>query len=83
MMSGTDFYLNERMMAQRVEEEHRQAEARRLAREAQAGRAGWLSQQRCRALCQLGQFFVSLGQRLLQDASLPVLPPEGQVGESA
>ena len=82
-MSGTDFYSNERMMAQRVEEEHRQAEARRLVSEAQAGRAGWLKRQRCRALCQLGRFFVSLGQRLLQDASLPALPAEGHMSEIA
>lgn len=70
-------------MAQRVAEEHRQAEVRRLVSEAQAGRVGWLSQQRGRALCQLGRFFVSLGQRLLQDVSPPALPAEGPVSEIA
>lgn len=82
-MSDSDFYLNERMMAQRVEEEHRQAEARRLVSEAQAGRADWLSRQRCRALCQSGRFFVSLGERLLQDVAPQSLPPEGHVGGRA
>ena len=82
-MFGPDFYLIERMMAQRVTEEHRQARARRLVSEARAGRAGWVSQQRRRALCRLGRFLVSRGQRLLQDASPPALPAEGHVGERA
>jgi hypothetical protein len=82
-MFDSNLYLYERMMAQRVKDEHRQAEVRRLVSEAQAGRASWLSQQRCRAVCQLGQFFVSLGQRLLQDASPQPFPLEDKVGGRA
>ncbi len=77
------FYVKERMVAEHVAEMHRQAEAHRLLREAQAGRAGWLSQPRCRARRQLGRFFVSLGERLLKGASPPVFPVEGQVSETA
>jgi hypothetical protein len=80
-MSHIDSYSAERLMDLRVQEERRQAELRRLLSEAQAGRAGWLSQQRCRALCQLGRVFVSVGQRLLQAASPPALPAAGQVSK--
>jgi hypothetical protein len=82
-MLNSNFYLTERMVALRVEEEHRQAEARRLLAEARAGRTGWLSRQCCRALCQLGRFLVSLGQRFLQDVAPPSLPLEGHVGSRA
>ena len=76
-MSGTDFYLNERTMAQRVAEEHRQAEARRLLSEARAGHAGWLRRQCCWGLCRLGRFLVSLGQRLLHGVAPQPLPLRG------
>jgi len=62
------------MMALCVEEEQRKAEARRLLREAWARQPDWLSRQRCRALCQLGRFFASLGRRLAQDVASQSLP---------
>lgn len=68
-----DFYLNERMMQQRVAEEHRQAELRRLPKEIRAGRTNWLAQQRYRTLSWLGRFLISSGQQLLQSISQP--PP--------
>jgi hypothetical protein len=78
----TDFYLNERVMQLRVEEEHRQAELRRLEKASGAGRTKWLVRQRCRALSWLGCFLVSSGQRLLQ--SVPPSPgAEGRAGRGA
>ena len=76
-MSGTDFYLEERLMELRVQEEQRQAELRRLQREARGARPGWLSRPRCWLLCQVGSLFVSLGMRLLQ-AGLPEPLPTGE-----
>ena len=65
-MSYLDCYSAERLMDLRVREERRQAELRRLQREAQQAHEGWLSRQRCWVLCQVGRFLVSLGVRLLQ-----------------
>jgi hypothetical protein len=61
----------------RVQEERRQAELRRLQREARKAHPGWLSRQRCRLQCQLGNLFVSLGVRLLR-AALPQPLPVGE-----
>ena len=69
-MSYTDYHFGERLMDLRVHEERRQAELRRLQREARRLDQGWLSRQSCRLLCQLGSLFVSLGVRLLH-AGLP------------
>lgn len=82
-MSEVNLYLLERLAALRVEEERRQAEMRRLASEARAGRASWLSQQRGQALHRLGRFFVSLGQRLLRDVVPQTLPREGHADGTA
>jgi hypothetical protein len=76
-MSGTDFYLEERLMDLRVQEEQRLAELRRLQREARGAHPGWLSRQRCWLLSQLGNLFVSLGVRLLQ-AGLPEPLPSAE-----
>lgn len=73
----TDFYLNERMMEHRVAEEHRQAELRRLKKEARADRMNWLAQRRYRIVSWLGCCLVSSGQRLLQSISQTAPGGEG------
>ena len=65
-MSDTDFDSTERLMYQRVEEELRQAELRRLAREAGGTHQGWLRERTFMVLDQLGSLLVSMGQRLKQ-----------------
>lgn len=79
----TGFYLNERIMQLRVEEEHRQAGFRRLQKEIGADRAGWLARQRTRTLSRLGRFLVSSGQRLLQPISPPPPSAEGRASRGA
>jgi hypothetical protein len=79
----TDFYLNERIMEHRVAEEHRQAEARRLQKEAGAGHKGWLAQQRYRLLGWLGSGLVSSGQKLLQSVSQSAPGAEGHANHRA
>lgn len=74
----SEFYLRERMMQLRVEEEHRQAELRRLQQEGVADHTSWLARQRYRALGWLGRLLVSSGQRLLQ-----CLSPSPQSAEPA
>jgi len=78
-MSYDDFIFGDRLMEQRVKEEHRQAEVRRLQREAMAGRQGWLSQQRGWVLCQVGRWLESLGQRLQQYGLPQTSSLEGQI----
>jgi hypothetical protein len=76
-MLFSDCYVEERLMDLRVQEEWREAELRRLQRLARRAHPGWLSQQRCRLLCQLGNFLVSLGVRLLH-TDLPQPRPAGE-----
>jgi hypothetical protein len=76
-MSFSDYHLEERLMDLRVQDERRQAELRRLQREARKAHPGWLSRQRCWLLCQLGNLFVSLGVRLLH-AGFPQPLPAGE-----
>jgi len=70
------FYLYERMMQSRVEEEHRQAELRRLQKSVGTGRTSWLVQQRNRALSRLGRLLTLSGQRLI----LSTAPPRSAEG---
>lgn len=68
----SEFYLNERVMQLRVEEEHRQATSRRLQQQVGTGRTNWLVRLRKRALSRLGYLLISSGQRLLlSGASAP------------
>lgn len=60
-----DFYLNERIMQLTVEEEHRQAEARRQQKEIGTVQTSWLSRQRCGILSRVACFIVSSSQKLL------------------
>lgn len=76
-MSYTDYHLGERLMQLRVQEEQHQAELRGLQREAAKAQPSWLSRQRCRFLCQVGNLLVSLGVRLLRAG----LPQPRSVGE--
>ena len=76
-MSYTDYHFGDRLMDLRVQEERQQAELRGLQREAAKARPGWLSRQRCRLLCQVGNLLVSLGVRLLR-AGLPQPLPLGE-----
>jgi len=61
----SDYFLTEKLMDQRVHEEHHRAELRRLAREARMAHPSWASRQRCKLLCRLGLALVSLGRQLL------------------
>jgi hypothetical protein len=64
-MLYTDYDLAERLMDLHVQEEHEQAELRRLEREARKACPSWVSQQRGRFLCQLDSLVASLVRRLL------------------
>ena len=79
----TDFYLNERIMEHRVAEEHREAELRRLKKEARADRMNWLAQQRYRIVNWLGCCLVSSGQKLLQSISQSAPGAEGHANHRA
>ena len=76
-MSFTDYHLEERLMQQRVQSEHRQAELRDLQREARKANPRWVDRLRCWLLCRLGKLSVSLGRRLLE-AGLPEPLPQGE-----
>ena len=70
----SDYFLNERLMEQRVQAEQHSAELRRLAREARGAHPGWAARQRCQLSCRLGRLLVSLGRRLLEDGLPRALP---------
>ena len=72
-----DFYLCERTMRLRVEEEHRQAEFRRLRKALGSDGRGWLGRRRARALRRLGGLLVSLGRHLLRPIPYPDSHAEG------
>jgi hypothetical protein len=74
----SDFYLNERLMRLRVEEEHRQADFRRLPKALGSRDRGWLGRRRARALRRLGGLLVSLGRHLLRS-----IPPQTPHAEGA
>ena len=59
------FYLNDRIMQLTVEEEHRQAEARRQQKEIGKIQTGWLSRQWRQALSRVACFIISTSQKLL------------------
>lgn len=65
-MMDMDVYTSERLMVQHVAEELRQAERRRLQRDAGKIGQGGLFQWRAWVQCQLGSLLVSVGQRLEQ-----------------
>jgi hypothetical protein len=75
-MWGTDSYLEERLMEQRVREERAQATLRRLGHEAPKAHPGWASRQRCWLLCQSDRLLVSLGRRLWEAGLRQALPLE-------
>ena len=63
-MSYSNFHLAQRMVELHREEQLRRAAAHRLAREATAGRRGWLAEASAWAACRLGQALEVVGQRL-------------------
>ena len=62
----TEFYLAERMMQLRVEEEHHRATSRRLQKLVGMRRTSWLARQRCSILSRFGYVLVRSGQQLLR-----------------
>jgi len=76
-MSFSDYHLAERLMDLRIHEEWRQAELRRLQREARRAHQGQRSRQSCWPTCQLGSLIASLWVRL-RHAGLPQPHPAGE-----
>ncbi|MGC9333865.1 MAG: hypothetical protein ACP5JJ_06950 [Anaerolineae bacterium] len=70
-MMQTNSYEAEVIMRMSVEERLREAEAGRLARQAQGGRPGWLIRQGLGFLYRLGRMLIALGQRLQQSRPRP------------
>ena len=78
MIASLDLYSAEQTMSGRTEERRHRARLRHLASQGTAQRPGWLAQQRCRMLHQVGRQLVLLGQRLQrtsQQLQLPVGDP--------
>jgi hypothetical protein len=76
-MSYRDVYIAERSMERHAEEAARHSEFRRMLREANIERRGWLSRQGCWLLCQIGRLLVAVGHRLEQSGMPQPLPVEG------
>jgi hypothetical protein len=76
-MKYDGFVFGKRWMDTQVAEEHRLADARRLAREARGKPRGWLSERRNQVLCRLGVWLEQLGQRLQGYPVLPTLAISG------
>jgi hypothetical protein len=72
--------FGEKWAETRVQEEHRLADARRLAREARGDRPSGLVEARSMVLCHLGTVLEQLGQKMQEQASLPEarLEPSGE-----
>lgn len=67
-------FLAEAIERERMEEFRREAEKRRLLREAGVDTRLWLIRQICRLLNRLGYLLVVLGRRLERMATPPVAP---------
>ena len=67
-MTYDDFVFGDREMERRVQEEHRKADIRRMAREARPDRKGWLSQRWTLVLYRLGNVLERFGLWLQQSA---------------
>ncbi len=70
MFPNPDLY--KRIAEERMRDCLRQAEVRRLLREAGIDQRGWMARQSCRLLCQLGHLLVALGRRLERYEASPV-----------
>ena len=79
MLFPTNHFLIAQMVDMRLEEELRQAETRRLLREAGIDRRGWLARPGCWLLCQVGRLLVALGRRLEQYGLHGSLKLDGKV----
>jgi hypothetical protein len=67
-MTYDDFIFGDRLMEMRVQEEHQQAGARRMAREALGDRKNWISQRWTLVLWRLGNVLERFGHWLQQSA---------------
>jgi hypothetical protein len=65
-MLSTDLRAVNALMDMRLNEAQQQAESRNLRQRAGRAEQGWLYEQRCWLLCQVGQLLTSLGQRFEQ-----------------
>ena len=67
-MTYDDFVFGDRQMEMRVQEEHRQAGIRRMAREARPDRKDWLSERWTLVLYRLGNVLERFGLWLQQSS---------------
>ena len=81
MMHG-DGFIAERLMAQRVKEEHQKAKMRHLARLARGQRQGWVSILSHRLAGWLGRLLLHLAGRLQAHGQPPSLTHEGEASRS-
>ena len=65
-MLSTDLRAANALMDMRLDETRQQAESRDLRQQAGLAEQGWLHQQSCWLLCQVGQLLTTMGQRLEQ-----------------
>jgi len=72
-------YLYEREMQSKHREALRQAEQRRLLRQARTAQRHWLPRPGCWLLCHLGRLLVNLGQQLQRYAQPGSISLEGQI----
>jgi hypothetical protein len=82
-MRDVDPFAAERLMYDRVREEHQRADARRLAQQVQPSHHGAVSRQLRWPVCQLGYRLVSLGawleqQSMAQPPQLEAKPSRGR-----
>ena len=82
-MSDRDFDFTERLMYQRVEEELRQAELRRLQREVRATSQGRLREWTSLMADRLGSQLVSTGLRLKQASRAQLISPQEHADRKA
>jgi hypothetical protein len=66
------------LMQVHLEEMQHPTATRRLGVEVGSGPPGWLHRQRCRLLCQAGNWLVGWGERLQQHGMLQAVPLHGQ-----
>jgi hypothetical protein len=78
-MSFDDFFLAERTMQMRVDEELSQADGQRLVRLARPRHRPWLFRQGRLVLCELGYLLVVLGARLEEYGLPPSQPLKGEL----
>lgn len=66
-------HMHERVTQERLQDSLRRAETDCTCREAGIDRRGWTERQLCRLLCAVGRLLISLGHRMEQAASAPMV----------